>query len=66
MPPQQSTSLTQASLVCEQNELPAEQNPLRQAFEQHSEWLAHALPDVRQMVVMGVHDPEAPQLPLQH
>jgi hypothetical protein len=37
IPPQQSMSLTQASLVCEQNELPAEQDPLRHAFEQHSE-----------------------------
>jgi hypothetical protein len=65
-PPQHSASRAQTSPVCVQKDPPAAHAPLVQSFEQHSPFVAHALPRVRHSALSGVHVPPAAQVPLQH
>jgi hypothetical protein len=66
MPPQHSVFVLQMSPVCVQNEGWFEQTPLLQKLEQHSPFVAHVLPEVRQEPLSGVHVPAPPSLAPEH
>ena len=61
--PQHSAFCWQMSPFCVQKETCERQMPPLQIFEQHSPFCAHALPDVLQLPLSGVHvfgPPSAP------
>src|SRR5262245_56368565 len=64
-PPQHSRSCEHASPACVQNDTCALHKPFWHKAEQHSEFPAHALPDVLHDGLSGAHVPPL-QLELQH